>query len=244
MVHVFLNLLLSFGAVFITVLSGNPAIGILLVLVSKWRIFTVRWRYLAVNLKSNLVDLIVGISIVLLTYYSGTEIVLADFILAAVYAIWLLFIKPLTSESANLVQSSVAVFLGISAAVFLTSEVDAIVLVILAFLIGYAASRHILAQAKDKEFSLTTMICGLIFAEIAWLLNSWSIIYTYDAVGLRIPQLAFVLTIFTFIYNYVRQAVMTYGNEFRFKSVLAPVLYAFALIAIIVIFFSEPIFNI
>ena len=65
LVHIFLNILLGVGAVLITVLSGSPLLGLLLVLVSKWRIFAVRARYFFLNLKSNLVDLIVGVSVVL-----------------------------------------------------------------------------------------------------------------------------------------------------------------------------------
>ena len=85
LVHIFLNLLLGVGAVLVTVLSGSPVLGILLVLLSKWRIFAVRARYLWLNLKSNLVDLIVGMSVVFLTYYAGAEFVPLDFILMGFY---------------------------------------------------------------------------------------------------------------------------------------------------------------
>ena len=63
-VHVLLNILLGISAVLITVFSASPLLGILLVLVSKWRIFAVRRRYVMVNLKSNLVDLIYRKSVV------------------------------------------------------------------------------------------------------------------------------------------------------------------------------------
>ena len=56
MVHIFLNLLLGVSAVLITVLSASPALGILLVLVSKWRVFAVRARYFFTNL--NIVTLV------------------------------------------------------------------------------------------------------------------------------------------------------------------------------------------
>ena len=51
LVHIFLNILLGVGAVLVTVLSASPLLGILLVLVSKWRIFAVRSRYLWLNIK-------------------------------------------------------------------------------------------------------------------------------------------------------------------------------------------------
>ncbi len=244
LVHVLLNLLLGVGAVLITVLSGNPAPGILLVLVSKWRIFAVRARYFFLNLKANLVDIIVGVSIVLLAYYAGSAFLPIDFILMIIYSIWLLIIKPLSSENAALAQSLIAVFLGMSASVFLSANLNALVIVLLAFLIGYAASRHILIQGSDKDFTLTTFVCGLIFAEIAWLCHSWAIIYTFGSTGIRIPQLAIILTIFAFMYNYARQAMIRYQDDFRFKHILGPIIFGAVLVSIIIIWFSNPIFNI
>ena len=49
LVHIFLNILLGVGAVLITVLSNSPVLGILLVVLSKWRVFAVRPRYIWIN---------------------------------------------------------------------------------------------------------------------------------------------------------------------------------------------------
>lgn len=243
-VHIFLNILLGVSAVLITVFSGSPVLGILLVLVSKWRILAVRRRYLWLNLKSNLVDLIVGISVVFLTYYAGNTLLPVDFILMGFYVIWLTIIKPQSSETATLAQSLISVFLGISAAMFVTLGQDSLTIVLLAFLVGYAASRHVLAQSSSKDFTLTTLVCGLVFAEVAWLCQSWAIVYTFGNTGIRIPQVAIILTIFAFIYNYARQAMIRYQDDFRFRHILAPVLFGIILVGIIVIWFSNPIFNI
>lgn len=243
-VHVFLNLLLGVGAVLITVLSGGPILGLLLVLISKWRIFAVRARYLWLNIKSNLVDIIVGVSVVLLAYYAGPSLLVVHFLLMIIYSVWLLFIKPLSSEQATLAQSLIAVFLGISASTIMTAGTDATLLVLLAFLIGYAASRHVLSQSDDKDYTLTTLVCGLVFAEVSWLCYTWEIIYTFGSTGIRIPQLAIILTIFAFVYNYARQAMIRYQEDFRFKHILVPVVFGVVLIGIIVLCFSNPIFNI
>lgn len=243
-VHVFLNILLGMCAVLFTVFSGSPALGIVLVLVSKWRIFAVRSRYLWLNIKSNLVDLIVGLSIVLLAYYAGSTLMPVHFILIAVYVVWLLVVKPMSTETANLAQSLVAVFLGISASTIMTASLDSFAAVILAFVVGYAASRHVLAQTNTKDFTLTTLVCGLMFAEVAWMCHAWAIVYTFGDSGIRIPQAAIILTIFAFVYNYARQAMVRYQEDFRFRNIVGPVLFAMALIGVIVIFFSNPIFNI
>ena len=243
-VHIFLNILLGIGAVLITVFSATPAFGILLVIMSKWRVFAVRRRYLWLNIKSNLVDLIVGLSIVLISYYSGSNLMPVHFILMAAYVVWLLVIKPMSSENATLVQSLVAVFLGISATTFMSTSVNSIVCVLLAFVVGYAASRHVLSQTNSKDYTLTTLVCGMIFAEVAWLCDSWAIIYTFGGSGFRIPQVAIILTIFAFVYNYARQAMIRYQDDFRFRHIVAPVLFGVILVGIIVVFFSNPIFNV
>lgn len=244
MVHIFLNILLGVGSVLVTVLSASPLLGLLLVLLSKWRVFAVRGRYLWLNIKSNLVDMIVGVSVVLLTYYAGASLMPVDILLAIFYCVWLLFIKPMSSEKATLAQSLIAVFLGMSAAAIMAANLDAIVVVLVAFLVGYAASRHVLVQSSDKDFTLTTLVCGLVFAEVAWLCQSWAIIYTFGESGIRIPQIAIILTIFAFVYNYARQAMIKYQDDFRFKHILGPVVFGVILVGIIVLWFSNPIFNI
>lgn len=243
-VHLFLNILLGIGAVLITVFSGSPLLGIILVLISKWRVFAVRRRYLWLNIKSNLVDLIVGLSIVILTYFAGSTLMPVDFVLMAIYVIWLVIIKPMSSETATLVQSLIAVFLGISASTIMTASLNALPAVILAFLVGYAASRHVLAQTNSRDFTLTTLVCGLVFAEVAWMCSAWAIVYTFGSTGIRIPQVAIILTVFAFIYNYARQAMVRYQEDFRFKHIVGPVLFGVILVGIIVLWFSNPIFNI
>lgn len=243
-VHILLNILLGMGAVLLTVFSANPALGIILVLMSKWRVFAVRSRYIWINVKSNLVDIIVGLSVVLLSYYAGSSLLPVHIILMVVYVGWLLFIKPMSSEGANLAQSLIAVFLGISASTIMTANLDATLAVLLAFLIGYAASRHVLVQTETEDFVLTTMASGLVFAEIAWLCHSWAIVYSFGETGIRIPQAAIILTIFAFVYNYARQAVVRYREDFRFKNIIGPVIFGVVLIGIIVLFFSKPVFNI
>lgn len=243
-VHIFLNILLGLSAVLLTVFSGNPAPGLVLILLSKWRVFAVRSRYLLINIKANLVDFIVGFSVVLLAYFAGNSLLPIDFGLIALYIIWLLFIKPLSSEAATLVQSVVAVFLGISAISVLTTNMNALFGVVLAFLVGYAASRHILIQTTDKDFTLTTLVCGLVFAEIMWLCHSWAIVYSFNGTGISIPQSAIILTIFAFVYNYTRQAIIRNGDDFHLRDIMGPIIFGAILIFIMVLWFSEPVFNV
>ena len=153
-VHVFLNILLGITTVLITVFSGSPVLGILLVLISKWRIVAVRRRYLWLNIKSNLVDLIVGLSIVLLAFYAGSSLSAMHFVLMALYVVWLIVIKPMSSEQATLAQSLTAVFLGISASSIMTASLDQTFGVVLAFLIEAYDEEVVDAEKNDTRVVL------------------------------------------------------------------------------------------
>lgn len=241
--HIGLNLALGLAAIFSVILLNTPLLGIALVLLSKWRILAVRVRFWWPNIKSNLVDLIVGVSMVLLTYYMQPAPWGVALLMAILYCLWLVVVKPLSSEKAATVQALIAVFLGMSAASIGTTYLDPIVEMMFAFLIGFAASRHILSQGEDQDFTITTLACGLVFAEVAWLCNTWSIVYfLFDVI--RIPQVAVILTIFTFVYTYARQAMIRYQDNFRFRHILAPVLFGVILIGILVLGYSDPMFNI
>ena len=244
LLHIILNVLLGVGSIAITVITGNWIIGILLVLTSKWRIFAVRPRYWWLNFRSNLVDLIVGASFVLLAFYAGANWLPVHGFLGAFYTVWLVIIKPLSSEWATELQALIAVFLGMSAASVLTGGIDSIWLVFFAFVIGYAASRHVLVQSDDRDFACLTSVCGLVLAEVAWLCHSWLIVYKINSLGIVIPQLAIISTIITFLAIRVYRSITNRDGVLRISDVAIPLAFGIATIAIMVIWFSKPIFDI
>ena len=243
--HVILNILLGVGSIFVTIVSGSWIIGFALVLLSKWRMFAVRPHYLWLNIKSNLVDLIVGFSFVLIAYFSGSELLLVHYILSAGYAIWLTVIKPKTTETWTLVQALFAVFLGSTAVSILCASLNSAVLVALEFIIGYSAARHVLAQNDNSnDDGYPALILGTIFAEIALLCHSWLIVYAFTSVGIIIPQLAIILTVFSFMTERIFRSVEGHDGQFRFKDVIAPLAFSILILAVVIIGFSEPIFNV
>ena len=243
--HVLMNVLLGAGSILVGLISGSWIIGFILVLVSKWRMFAVRPRYLFLNLKSNLVDLIVGFSFVLLGYFSGSNLLPVHYLLAIGYTVWLLFVKPRTSKNWTLVQALAAIFLGTSACVILCASRSSALLVLLEFVIGYAAARHILAQNNNSlENGFPALILGALFAELSLFLHSWLIIYTFVNLGVMIPQLALVLSILSFMLERVYSEVENRDGAFRLKEVAPPLVFGTVLLAVILIGFSNPIFNV
>lgn len=242
--HVTLNILLGIGSIALTVITESWVLGIILVLISKWRMFAVRPRYWFLNLKSNLVDLIVGVSFVMLAYCAGSTIMPVHWLLAIGYTSWLILLKPRSSEAAAEAQSLVAVFLGISAITILGAAINSIWITIGAFVIGYGASRHVLVQSEDHDYTYITFTCGLIASEIAWLFHSWLIVYSFTNTGIVIPQLALILTVTSFLFNRIYKSILKRDGKFKFADVAVPTIFSILAIAIMIIWFSQPIFNI
>ena len=243
--HVIMNILLGVGSVLVTIVSGSWIIGFILVLLSKWRMFAVRPHYLWLNIKSNLVDLIVGFSFVLLAFFSGTTILPVHYIIAAAYVLWLTVVKPKTTETWNLIQALFAVFIGSSAASILSASINPILLVVLEFVVGYGSARHVLAQNNNmNDNGYPSIIFGIIFAEIALLCHSWLIVYAFIDLGIIISQLALILTVFSFMAERIYRSIEQRDGELKFKDVAIPLVFSLVCLAVIVIGFSEPIFNV
>ena len=242
--HVILNILLGLGSIAITVITGSWVIGLILVLLSKWRVFAVRPRFWVVNILSNLVDFIVGASFVVLAYCSGTVWLPIHFVLAAGYVAWLTILKPRSSELAAETQSLISVFLGTAATTMLFASSNSIFMTVACFVIGFAASRHVLVQSEENEFGLITLATGLISAEIAWLSNSWLIVYTFGTTGIAVPQISVILTIFCFITNRIFKTGVEHDGKIKFSEIAAPTIFSILIIIVLVIWFSNPIFDV
>lgn len=243
--HVALNILLGVGSIVVTVLTGSWVLGVLLVFLSKWRMFAVRPRYWLLNLKSNIVDLVVGISFVLLAYIAGGEWLLAHWLLAALYTVWLVLIKPRSETIWVEVQALMAVFFGIAAASLLAAPYDSILTVLPAFLIGYGASRHIISQSgEEKDFRLITFLAGLFTAEVAWLCHSWYIIYQIEGTGIVVPQAAIILTLFAFLFGRIYHSISRHDGKLKLADIAAPLAFVLLVIFVMIIKFSDPLFEI
>lgn len=242
--HFIFNITLGIGSIVLTVITKSWVLGFMLVLLSKWRMFAVRPRYWFLNLKLAIVDLVVGTSIVMLAYTAGTTVLLIHYVLAAFYCIWLIFIKPKSSEAAAELQALIAILLGTAAAVEMTASAPASFLCLITFIICYGATRHVFVQSEDKEFTIITLSTALVGAEIAWLSHAWLIVYQFNTLGLIIPQLSIILAVLAFAFIRVYKINLAKDGKLKWADVSTPVIFCTLLLAIIIIWFSKPIFNI
>jgi len=246
--YILLNLALAVVSIGATVITGNCLIGLVLIVISKWRVFAVNHRYWFLNIRSSLVDFIVGIGFVLLAYAAGQSFLPVHFMLMALYAIWLILLKPRSSTNFAIVQALAAVLIGSTAAsvfaAITNDNIMSLILVASEFLIGYAASNHVLVQASDTAPTLISLVVGLVFAEIAWLSHVWLIIYTLGSTGICLSQLALILTILAFAYFQIYTDMSKHKGKFAFKNVSLPLIFCAIMIAVLVIGFSQPRFSI
>ena len=149
----------------------------------------------------------------------------------------------MSSERASALQSLLAVFLGTTATTLMTATANSAFPVLLNFLVGFAAARHVLVQGDDTDFIFLSLIIGLLFTEISWLSQSWLIVYTYREIGFLLPQSAILLTALTFLLGYIFKNYSS-NDEFSFSKIATPTIFSIILIVIIVLWFSKPLFNV
>lgn len=244
LVHVVLNLLLAVVSIGATVATGSVLLGLILIVVSKWRVFAVNHRYWLVNIRASLIDFIVGISLVMLAYAAGTTFLPVHFVLMAVYAIWLIVIKPRSSFTFAVTQALIAVLIGSTALTVFAAIYDSLLAVAGEFIIGYAAAYHVLIQSDEEDPSLIALVSGLVFSEIAWLSHSWLIIYTFASTGLCVSQLALILTLLAFAFFQIYRERAKHNGRLKFKYIALPLIFSLLVVAILLIGFSQPRFNI
>lgn len=237
LVYIGLNVGLA-GAVLLSVVTtASPLMGILLVLVSKWRVFAVRPRYWFANVQANLVDVIVGVSLVLMMVLANTIIV--QVALAALYAVWLLVIKPRSKHVYVVIQSGTALFLGVNALAAVSYGWMASLFVVAMWLIGYSTARHLLGHYEEAHASFYSLIWGFMLAQLGWLMYHWTIAYNLTVFGnVAIAQVAIVALALGFVVERAYASFMKHGAV-QTSDIMPPAVLSLSITAVLLVFFSN-----
>lgn len=216
----------------------SPALAIVIVLLSKWRVLAVRPRYWWTNIQANMVDIIVGMSIVTLMYLP--QMVLAtQVVLAVIYAAWLLVIKPLSKRRHMIMQSILAILFGVTALYSVSYEWPVVVVVAMMMVIGYSAARHFLYSHEEEQIVLLSAIWGLVFAEIGWLAYYWAFSYSLPGTDVvKIPQVTIIAILLSFLAERVYNSIEK-NKRLVIADITVPALFVGALISIMLIFFNS-----
>jgi len=238
-VYITLNLALAVAVLALTLAFQPPYLAYLIVLLSKWRVFAVRPRYWWANLQTNMIDLLVGVSVVTLMWQAN-ESFIVQLLLAVLYGAWLLILKPRSKRTAMVWQAGIAQFLAFTALFSVAHVMDSILVVASCFVIGHVCARHVMTAYDEHDPLVISMAWGLFMAELGWLSYHWTTAYVLVA-DLMLPQAAVLATLFSLV------AVRFYDasvHQTPLRQVLKPpVLFAVAVIAILLFSELSAIFN-
>lgn len=187
--HIGLNTFLP-AILFVLVRIEFASLAVLLIILSKWRMFVVRPRYWLTNIIANAVDIIVGLSLLVFMFQSTSAIL--QLLWAAAYGIWLVFIKPRSSVLFVSIQALMSQAVGLVALYMTWVEAPTLGMVIATWLISYLTARHFFTSFEDDYSDFYAYTWAYFSAALVWLLGHWLLFYGV------IPQPALLLTVLGF----------------------------------------------
>ena len=173
--HIALTIILPV-LLYVLVRLNLSQFAVLLVILSKWRIVSVRPRYWAMLLKANAVDLIVGISTV--AFLVNTNSAITQLGWATLYAIWLIVIKPKAGVGGISLQALIAFSYGLSAVYLELGAASAVILMVLTWLMCYVAASHFLSSFDEPNAPFIASAWALFGASLSWILSHWLLYYS------------------------------------------------------------------
>ena len=227
LLHVLFNALLPIVVLFFVRL-GFEWMAVAVVLLAKWRTVAVRPRYWIPNVRSNLVDIFVGLSVV--AFLSGTNMLVTQLVWTGLYILWLVWLKPRSNPVAVMAQALIAQAITLVAFYRAFPESSLLIGIVATWLICYASARHFLGAFDEPMTRPMVHIWAWFGAVMAWILGHWVIQYLF------LPQIALVLTIL----GYGLATMYYLDKKERLKPIIKRQLIGvMALLLLIIIVFSD-----
>lgn len=161
--------------VFILIRLNFVQLALSMIVLSKWRMFAVRPRFWPANIRANSIDLMVGLSIVL--FMAQTDSVGLQLVWAALYAVWLIVIKPASGIPMITLQAFIGQLAGLTALFLTWAEAPLYALTLVTGLICYLAARHFLDAYDEPYARMLSYFWGYFGAALAWLSGHWLLTY-------------------------------------------------------------------
>ena len=165
-------------------------LAVLVVLLSKWRIFAVKPRFWPANIRANAVDTIIGLSTVV--FMSHTSSTTLQLLFTALYIGWQVFLKPSRSVLGVSLQALAGQIYGLTGLFIGWPEAPMLALILGAWASCYLAARHYFTSYDEPYASLYAHTWGYFAAALLWLSSHWLIFYSVVA------QPALLLTVIGF----------------------------------------------
>jgi hypothetical protein len=188
----------------------------------------VKPRYWISNIRANLVDIFVGLSVV--AFIAGTDSLYTQLLWAIAYIVWLVWLKPRSQPLAIMAQALIAQALGLVA--FYRAFPDSSILLgmLITWLICYACARHFLGAFDEPLVRIISNIWAWFGAMLSWILGHWSISYLF------LPQIALIISIL----GYGLATIYYLNSKEKLKAaVKLQLIVVMIIILLIIIVFSD-----
>lgn len=173
--HIGFRLALPIIVFVLSSLSIGIWLPLLVVFLSKWRIFAVRPRFWPANLRANAVDIMVGVSIVI--FMANSESLTFRLVWMIAYMVWLIVIKPSSTMFAVSLQAGLGLLSGLTALFLAWSHGPLWGLVFFSGLICYLAARHFFDSFNEPYTKLLSYLWGYFGAALTWVLGHLLVVY-------------------------------------------------------------------
>ncbi len=187
LIHVAFRIALPVAVFVLSSISLSIWVPLLVIFLSKWRIFAVRMRFWPANLRANAIDIMVGVSIVI--FMAHTDSLGIRLIWAVVYCLWLLFIKPRSGIPPVSIQSGIGQLAALSALYLAWSEGPLLGLVFATGLICYLSARHFFDSYNEPYAKMLSYLWGYFGAATMWVLGHLLVVYPRADGRIAMPTL-------------------------------------------------------
>ncbi len=159
--------------VFVFVRLELSGMALAIIIISKWRMLSVKPRYWLAHIRTNAVDLAFSLS--MLVFMTEASSFSWQLFWVAIYEIWILFIKPRDEALVVGAQAILGQAAGLTALFLAFQEVPLSIYMLMVGLIAYFAARHFFGSFDEPHALIHSTIWALLCVNITWVLGHWLI---------------------------------------------------------------------
>lgn len=178
-------------------------VAVLMVIISKWRMFAVQPHHWWANIRTSSADLIVGISSVFLMIgvadVSERPLVtlLIQVLITLLYTFWLIVLKPGSTKTLVGIQAFIAHTMGFMVLFWYADSAPELLLVAAAWFIAQTTARHFLKSFDDQFSDVLALAWALFAVQLSWVINRWHIGYEVFS-SFRVSNGLMLMVIFSY----------------------------------------------
>lgn len=157
--------------VFIFVRLDLSGVALAVILISKWRMLSVKPRYWLAHIRTNAVDLTFSLSI--LIFMTETSSFSWQLIWVAIYEAWILFVKPRDDPISVSTQAILGQLAGFTAIFLAFPEAPLSAYMVLTGFIAYSSARHFFGSFDEPHSLIHSIIWAILSVNLVWVLGHW-----------------------------------------------------------------------